>query len=73
MSRFRSASANYSMESLVPRTSIQVRKPQAGRYRQFLQVGAELLGSPDPHADVEIISLASRFFQKRDFQTLSYF
>ena len=39
-------------------------KPQAGRYRQFLQVGAELLGSPDPHADVEIISLASRFFQK---------
>jgi len=27
-------------------------------------VGAELLGSPDPHADVEIISLASRFFQK---------
>ncbi len=39
-------------------------KPQAGRYRQFLQVGAELLGSPDPHADVEIISMASRFFQK---------
>jgi len=39
-------------------------KPQAGRYRQFLQVGAELLGSPDPHADIEIISLASRFFQK---------
>jgi histidyl-tRNA synthetase len=39
-------------------------KPQAGRYRQFLQVGAELLGTPDPHADIEIISMASNFFQK---------
>ena len=38
-------------------------KPQAGRYRQFLQVGAEVLGTPDPHADIEIIALASRFFE----------
>lgn len=39
-------------------------KPQAGRYRQFLQVGAELLGTPDPHADIEVITMASNFFRK---------
>jgi histidyl-tRNA synthetase len=38
-------------------------RPQAGRYRQFTQVGAEALGSDDPLLDVEIIALASRFFQ----------
>ncbi|MDP6145929.1 MAG: histidine--tRNA ligase, partial [Acidimicrobiales bacterium] len=38
-------------------------KPQAGRYRQFLQVGAEVLGTPDSAADVEIISLAWSFFK----------
>jgi len=38
-------------------------KPQAGRYRQFTQVGAEILGTDDPHADVEIIALAWRFYE----------
>ncbi len=37
-------------------------KPQAGRYRQFTQLGAEVLGTEDPHADVEIIALARRFY-----------
>ncbi len=36
-------------------------KPQAGRFRQFTQVGAELFGSDDPQADVEVIALAWRF------------
>ena len=36
-------------------------KPQAGRFRQFNQVGAELFGSDDPQADVEVIALAWRF------------
>ena len=36
-------------------------KPQAGRFRQFHQVGAELFGSDDPQADVEVIALAWRF------------
>ena len=36
-------------------------KPQAGRFRQFTQVGAELFGSDDPHADVEVVALAWRF------------
>ena len=32
-------------------------KPQAGRYRQFWQVGAEAIGSDDPAVDAEIILL----------------
>lgn len=32
-------------------------RPQAGRYRQFWQIGAELLGSPRPEADAEMIDL----------------
>lgn len=32
-------------------------RPQAGRYRQFFQVGAEALGSEDPDLDVEVIAL----------------
>ena len=36
-------------------------KPQAGRHRQFNQLGAELIGSADPQTDVEMISLAWEF------------
>ena len=32
-------------------------KPQAGRYRQFWQVGAEAIGSDDPAVDAELIVL----------------
>ena len=38
-------------------------QPQAGRYRQFTQVGVEVLGADDPQADVDVIALASRFFE----------
>ena len=38
-------------------------KPQAGRFRQFVQVGAEIVGENDPAADAEIISLAWRFYE----------
>ena len=37
-------------------------RPQAGRYRQFDQVGVETLGTDDPHADVEVIGLGARFY-----------
>jgi histidyl-tRNA synthetase len=33
-------------------------RPQAGRYRQFRQIGAELFGNASPNADAEIIVLA---------------
>jgi histidyl-tRNA synthetase len=36
-------------------------RPQAGRYRQFTQVGIEALGPDDPMLDVEVITVARRF------------
>ncbi|ATS19367.1 histidine--tRNA ligase [Synechococcus sp. PCC 6717] len=33
-------------------------RPQSGRYRQFHQLGVEVLGSADPRADAEVIALA---------------
>ena len=38
-------------------------KPQRGRYRQFDQVGIEVLGADDPYLDVEIIALGWDFFR----------
>ena len=32
-------------------------RPQKGRFRQFHQVGVELLGEPGPEADVEVIAV----------------
>ncbi|MCM3587708.1 histidine--tRNA ligase [Mesobacillus maritimus] len=39
-------------------------RPQAGRYRQFVQFGVEALGSNDPAIDAEVISLAMAIYQK---------
>lgn len=36
-------------------------RPQAGRRRQFYQVGLEYLGSPDPDADAEVIEMGYRY------------
>lgn len=38
-------------------------RPQKGRYRQFDQVGVELLGTDDPEADVEVVALGWRFYE----------
>jgi histidyl-tRNA synthetase len=38
-------------------------RPQAGRYRQFRQLGVELIGSPNPSADSEVIILCADFFK----------
>ena len=38
-------------------------KPQGGRFRQFMQLDAECVGSNDPDVDVEMIALASDFFR----------
>ncbi|MFW2380296.1 MAG: histidine--tRNA ligase [Acidimicrobiales bacterium] len=37
---------------------------QKGRYRQFDQVGAEVIGSSDPDVDTELIVLAWRFYER---------
>jgi len=38
-------------------------RPQKGRYREFYQFGAELIGCPHPEGDAEIIALAVRAIQ----------
>lgn len=38
-------------------------KPQRGRYRQFEQVGIEVLGADDPYLDVEVIALGWEFYR----------
>jgi histidyl-tRNA synthetase len=43
--------------------AFRYERPQAGRYRQHHQVGVEVLGSEDPAVDIEVISLAWRFYQ----------
>ena len=37
--------------------------PQAGRFRQFSQVGAEVLGTDEPSADAELIVLLSQLLE----------
>jgi histidyl-tRNA synthetase len=37
-------------------------RPQAGRMRQFWQIGAEALGMPEPTVDAEMISMLMEFF-----------
>lgn len=39
-------------------------RPQAGRFRQFHQFGAEAIGSADPRIDVETILVALRIYQE---------
>lgn len=38
-------------------------RPQAGRYRQFVQFGVEALGSADPAIDAEVIALAMNLYR----------
>jgi histidyl-tRNA synthetase len=44
-------------------SNFRYEKPQRGRYRQFDQVGVEVLGADDPNLDVEVIALAWEFFR----------
>ena len=44
-------------------SNFRYEKAQAGRYRQFDQVGIEVLGAGDPLLDVEVIALGWQFFQ----------
>lgn len=45
-------------------------RPQAGRQRQFHQVGLELLGSDAPRADAEVIALATDILQTLGLRNL---
>jgi histidyl-tRNA synthetase len=46
-------------------------RAQAGRYRQFWQIGAEILGTQAPAADVEMIALFVDLFEAWDFRDLT--
>jgi len=44
-------------------------RPQKGRYRQFYQIGAEVLGGSDaPPIDAELIEMLMTFFEKLNLQ-----
>ncbi|MDX2378837.1 MAG: histidine--tRNA ligase [Acidimicrobiia bacterium] len=45
-------------------SNFRYEKPQRGRYRQFDQVGVEVLGADDAQVDVEVIALASEFYSR---------
>jgi histidyl-tRNA synthetase len=46
-------------------------RPQKGRYRQFYQIGAEVLGGNDsPGIDAEVIDMVMTFFDKLQLQGL---
>ena len=40
-------------------------RPQAGRYREFRHFGIEVIGSPEPAADLEVITVGDRFLRGR--------
>lgn len=46
-------------------------RPQKGRYRQFHQIGAEILGVEAPDADVEMIALFVDLFEAWGFRDLT--
>jgi histidyl-tRNA synthetase len=48
----------------------RAEKPQAGRYRQFWQVGAEALGSEDPAVDAESILLLATLLEELEVSGL---
>lgn len=45
-------------------------RPQEGRYRQFHQIGAELIGDPGPYSDVELLVMLLRFLEELGFEDL---
>src|SRR5919199_5601972 len=45
--------------------------PQAGRQRQFHQLGVEVIGSADPRADVEVIAIATDILQTLGLKDLT--
>lgn len=47
-------------------------RPQKGRYRQFHQIDAEVLGSADPRIDAELLALLNTFFGELGLKDLEF-
>lgn len=45
-------------------------RPQAGRFRQFVQFGVEAIGSNDPAVDAEVIALAMELYKTLGLKSL---
>ncbi len=52
-------------------SQFRYEKPQRGRYRQFDQVGIEVLGGDDPFIDVEVIALGWEFYRALGLQQVT--
>lgn len=52
--------------------AFRYEEPQAGRYRQFHQFNAEILGIAGPLADLEVMLLAWDIFESLGFQNLAF-
>ena len=52
-------------------SQFRYEKPQRGRYRQFDQVGIEVLGAEDPYLDVEVIALGWEFYRALGLRQVS--
>jgi len=46
-------------------------RPQAGRYREFWQVGVEVFGADNPAVDAEVIALGTHFFSALGLKNLT--
>ena len=44
-------------------SNFRFERPQAGRYREFHQVGVEAFGSADPDLDVEVVALGWEYYR----------
>jgi len=52
--------------------AFRYERPQAGRYRQHVQVSIEALGEQDPALDVEVMSVAWHLYDDLGFRNLSF-
>ena len=52
-------------------SQFRYERPQAGRYREFRQIGAELFGVPGPEAEAELLAMLFDLLRGLGFQSLS--
>src|SRR5215218_7273337 len=45
-------------------SAFRYERPQKGRFREFHQLDAEIIGAAEPHADVEILSFADQLLKE---------
>ncbi|MDH3592934.1 MAG: histidine--tRNA ligase, partial [Planctomycetota bacterium] len=62
-SRAHELSAGYPERLYYLGPMFRYERPQRGRQRQFHQIGAEVLGSPDPQCDVEALAMLWHFLE----------